>query len=189
MDKSRTDEFEFTLQFVAPQGDLQTVQLVAQFGNQQLTLWSAPASGYSFTGTGIFTVPTEGDWSVFAVVQTGAGRVVQSPLQPVGGGAAITLLIRDSDSDIGSTVCANPTLSSSPVGGNRNMVTLSCSTPGATIFFAITATGNATPSTSSTGRGGWMVYSTAVTVPAGKTVYAYAIASGLTASAVISASF
>jgi len=166
-----TDEFEITMQFDDASGDLAQAALIGRLGSTAKTLWAEllPASGRETRNTK-FTLDEEGEWRIFCIVKDASGRTTEQELTPVGGGAAVTLII-----GVGTCAIPVPTLH---FGG---AITLSCSTPGATILYQIVDL-YAPPG------GTWLTYASPLWV-FNATLYLKAQAAGLTDSAVVSYDF
>jgi hypothetical protein len=108
-----------------------------------------------------------------------AGSIHNTTKVPVAGNSFTISAATDGGG--GGTSTAAPTFS--PAAGNYTTaqnVSISCSTPGATIYYT---TNGSTPSSASA------VYSTAIPVSAATTIKAFASSSGLTDSSVASAAF
>jgi len=171
-----TDEFQFTFELRDTNADLVDARLVARLGARELTIWH---EAFQPTGTQVrsttFSLPADGEWRVLLVVRDAANRVVESPLTPVGGGDEVTLQILASAGTVATPIAT-------PSGGAYltypKAVVLTCSTAGATIEYQIVAL-YAAPG------GGWVTYSGAISVGRNRTLYARAIKTGMTDSAVI----
>lgn len=131
-----TTKFTFTWSITDANVDLVETKLIARFGSveQTLSTHSLPLTGGDVR-TATFTLP-EGDWVILAVATDASGRIVEQPLMDLGGITPRTLKMRAT----GGNTVANPI--ANPPGGSYSYfaaaITLTCSTPGATIEYQIT---------------------------------------------------
>ncbi|HTH48670.1 MAG TPA: hypothetical protein VMB21_14250 [Candidatus Limnocylindria bacterium] len=176
-----TDPFGIEVRFDSPLGDLAAGTVKARLGSTDVVLWSGvlPAGVTSalVTPSVPFTL-AEGDWRILASVQTSAGRGAAATLQ--GSGSDALLQVQAA----GSTVTLAPTITPAGFFGSYSskITGLSCATLGATIHYPIVNLGQ--PAV-----GSWTTYSVTFPVGRNKTAYAYASASGLSDSPVVSADF
>lgn len=155
-------------------GDLASADLQATAGNLSRTLYAGAVSGsYSEVET-IFSLP-EGDWELPMKATDASGRVTEVPLTPVGGGTVVVLRVRPA----AWGVVANPVIRVDALfaGPVRSMI-LSCTTPGATIHYQVTAKGGDAGAT-------WTTYTGSFNVSGSKRLHAYASAAGMIDSAVV----
>ncbi len=176
-----TDTFQFIFNISSLAGDLASARLVARFGGQELLLWSQILSGSSQIADVAFSIPTEGDYNVVAVISNQAGRVVEYPLTQVGSSTPVVLMVRKPGSGIGTTQVANPVMTSQgTTSPAKYTFAISDSTAGSTIYFQLQiGFGPFNP-------GSWLPYSSPVLVPPAKTLFTYATKTGLTDSTVVS---
>ncbi len=155
--------------------DLVEVRIVATLGTQeqplQISIFDPASQRLATVG---FQLP-EGVWQLSCLAKDQSGRLVRLDLPDL-------LTIQAT----GSTVTLQPT--ASPSGGGSTVsvfnVTLTCGTPGATIYYSLVNFGSA--------PGSYSTYSAPVSVDVGgggyvsrrRTLYAYASASGLSDSPV-----
>jgi hypothetical protein len=131
-----TTKFTFTWSITDANADLVETKLIARFGSveQTISTHSLPLTGNDVR-TAAFSLP-EGDWVILAVATDASGRIVEQPLMDVGGSTPRTLKMRVT----GGNTVANPI--ANPPGGSYSYfaaaITLTCSTPGATIEYQIT---------------------------------------------------
>ncbi len=176
-----TDAFAIEVRFGSSLGDMATGTVKARLGGTDVVLWSgvlpAGATSALVTPSVPFTL-AEGDWRILASIQTSAGRGTAATLQDSGSDALLQVRAA------GSTVTLAPTITPNGFFGNYSTKTtgLACATPGATIHYQIATLGQAA-------GGSWTTYGGTFPVGRNKTVYAYASASGLSDSAVVSADF
>jgi len=183
--------FNITGKITDSSADLIEGRLYARLGSLDVTLWTQ-----TFTACGIqqfdvqFTLPNIGDWSIFMSGRDRSGRVRNKALTAGGGTSTVTLKIGVGSVGTGSGVTvASPTETTVPAsahggGGYTSSnvsVDLFCATAGATIKYQVVSLGAAVTGT-------WLTYSAEFVVSAfqGKTVFAYALKSGMTDSPVVS---
>lgn len=171
-----TDEFEFTLELHDANGDLTDARLVARLGATETLLWEEAfkPSAKQIKPTA-FKLTKDGEYRIFAVVRDASGRVSEVPLAPVGGGAEVTLKI----SALGNTVATPVAI---PPGDGYpsfpQLVTLTCSTAGATIEYQLVTLYGAI-------GGSWTAYAGPISVPSNRSLYSKATKAGMTDSAVV----
>jgi hypothetical protein len=181
-DFATTDTFRFAWTITDRNGDATEGRLVGRLGGVEKTLWaqSFPAAG-TVSKTTEFSLPTDGEWRIFAIAKDSTGRVTEQELEY--SGDTVTLKVGVGS---GSTVVATPL--AEPHGGSFGTgflrfpfyVGLSCSTPGATIKYQIVPLWDPPGSWA-----GAATYSGAVTVQRNKTLHARAEAGGMTDSTVM----
>jgi hypothetical protein len=175
-----TTDFAIRATITDASADLIEARLFARLGTTEVQLWAQTFTESSRqTVTTTFRLPSNGEWRVYLSGRDRSGRLKQKELTAGGGSSTVTLKI---GVGTGSTTVATPSASPDPGGytTNNRLVTLACSTSGATIKYSVTAIG-AAPGTYST-------YSGAITLSIGagaKTIHAYAEKAGLTTSAVV----
>jgi hypothetical protein len=104
---ARQTRFSFSWRMDSLAG-LAHADLVAQLGSTQVNLWSQDYQGTtSEAGQAVFSLPDIGTWRIFCDVRDTAGRLRQFELAPVGGGAAVSLLLLVPDD-----TCELPVISS-----------------------------------------------------------------------------
>ncbi|HVU27067.1 MAG TPA: hypothetical protein VHG71_04945 [Verrucomicrobiae bacterium] len=180
-----TDKFQFTFGIVSRSGDLSSARLVARQGSVETLLWSQTLSGSTYSASPTFSIASEGDYQIVALVNTSNGRLAEFPLQSIGGGGAVIVQIRAGGSGIGTTICANPVQTAISKTGNLWNYTIACSTPGAEIEFMNAALyGAATGSWSAPQSNPFTGFT-----PTQSSVYFKAVKAGLTDSEIIRIDF
>jgi hypothetical protein len=209
---SKTDIFRFGFEISAPNGALVEARLVGRLGSVELTLWaqSFVASGVALKAT-TGSLTSDGCWSIILVVKDSSNRVIEFPLTvpvslvghfilgtegfgiygtdgagifeagPGGEGLAIATICIGSGSQVIMPVVT-------PAGATKSWqgakLTLSCATPGATIYYQVHEYLASAPAQNAPGNG-WSLYATPFVVNWGtgkKTIWYYATKAGLTQS-------
>ena len=127
-----TDVFQISFNAIAPGGNLQSIQIIATAGSQQITVWNQSVAGAFWLGVATFSLPDSGTWTVVANILTLDGSLHVFALTQVGSATLFPLIIGLNP----STTVADPTYTivTDPGHPNNWLITLSDITGGAAIY-------------------------------------------------------
>lgn len=174
---SPDDQFKLGFSITDADGDLSEAKLVARLGSLEHTLWSQSFSPSAFQSKQAVFSLDEGEWRIFVVARDLAGRVVEHELTAVGGGSPERLCVQAGGGGAQVQVpVANQPSNGYPI--HTLTITLTCSTPGATIHYQKVSFGAP--------LGAWLTYTGPFSITIGTiSVYAYAEDGVLTDSNVV----